>query len=149
MAGKLDRPSIAVPATGPDGPADPTVERMQKTLLDHTNLFSGGSFINAHSTLNFKGSAKELSTMLQELSEIDGTEISIRFSHEADPIFAAATDEGKTIEESRPWSIDHNGWANAQHLSVTIYLGDGAIKLDELHLPMIRGMTPKKPAPSR
>jgi hypothetical protein len=147
-AGTLDRPSIAVPAIGPDGAADPTVSRMRKTLQDHTTLFSGGSFVNAHSTLNFRGTAKELSTMLHELSEIDGAEISIRFSQGADILRPKVASEEESIDESSPWSIDHNGWANPQHLSVTIYLGHGAMKLDELQLPTIRGKMPKDATPT-
>jgi hypothetical protein len=85
--------------------------------------------------LNFGGDAKELSKLLQELSEIDGAELSICFAHEAG-------------EEPRQWSIDHNGWANPQHLQFTIYLGEGAVKLDELQLPMIRGRMRKDAVPS-
>ena len=85
--------------------------------------------------------------MLQELSEIDGAEISVRFSQGADLLRPTAPGEGKTIDESSQWSIDHNGWANPQHLSVTIYLGEGAIKLDELQLPTIRGRMPKDATP--
>jgi hypothetical protein len=122
-AGQLDRPEIAVQ------PEDRAATALREALLDHKDLFVGGSYINAHSTLNFTGDARKLSRMLEHLCSIEGTAISIRFSQ---PV----------VDADCQWSIDHNGWADADRLTVTIFLREGGVHLDELELPTIRGKIP-------
>ena len=133
LGGKLDRPSIAVP-TG-----DATGKQLQEALFDHKNLFAGGWFINAHSTLNYKADARKLSRMLEDLCAVEGAEISIRFSRSIGENQPSFVKDKKPAEAGCQWSIDHNGWADAHRLTVTILLGEGGVKLEELELPAFRG----------
>ncbi len=136
-AGKLDRPEIAVP------PEDQTAGDLREALLAHRHLFAGGSYINAHSTLNFKGDARNLSRMLEKLSAVEGATVSIRFSQNVmRENQKAVVKYNKPIEEGCQWSIEHHGWGDAGRLTVTILLGEGGVDLDELELPVIRGRKP-------
>jgi hypothetical protein len=132
-AGKLNRPEIAAP------PGDETANELREALLDHKNLFAGGSYINAHSTLNFKGDARKLSRMLEQLCAVEGAAISIRFSQNVSRNRRVIASDNKPVDAGCQWSIDHNGWADAGRLSITILVGDGGVDLEELELPAIRG----------
>ena len=145
LAGKLDRPSIAIPATG-EGVAsqqDPVCAGMHKVLTEHAKQFVSGRFINAHTTMEFCGTTAELNALLKELAAVEGAGLQIRFSKGADdPVNLIV----KTEDASPPyqWRIEHNAWAGDAHsLSITIYLGDGKIKVEEVQIPTIVG---KKPA---
>lgn len=149
LAGKLDRPSIAVPTVGQDtvgeksgaegvaGVPDPVCSAIQKVLSEHARQFVSGRFINAHSTLEFSGNTVELNALLKDLAAVEGAKIQIRFSKGTDQLLQR-TDPG---EDAPPyqWSIEHNAWGDAQLLTVTIFVGDGKIKIEDLRIPTIVG----------
>jgi hypothetical protein len=69
MAANLDRPSIADPQIA--GKSDPVVERIDRVLKSGA-AFTGGFFINSHSTLHYAGGTKGANALLEELAKIDG-----------------------------------------------------------------------------
>ena len=131
LGGNLKTPSISIPLSEPNGGQNPIAAEMNRVLADHQKQFVSGSFINARSTMYFTGNTVKLNAVLKDLAEVKGAVISIMFSKESG-----------VVEQPCRWSIDHNGWANAENLTLTVYLGDGSIQLDELVLPEIRGTTP-------
>lgn len=139
-AGKLDRPSISIPTVG-EGEAstpDRICSAIQETLNQHSKQFVSGRFVNAHSTMEFGGTAAELNALLKDLAVIEGAKIQIRFSEGSDDLLKPYVKaEGDKLPYQ--WKIEHNAWGDAQYLSITIFVGDGGIKVEDVQIPMIVG----------
>jgi hypothetical protein len=135
-AGDLTTPSISIPTVDgkPDGKPDPVVERMHRVLMAHAKEFTGGHFLNAHSVLHYGGGTKTVNALLAELSKINGAVLYVRLSKDAGVTRMLVGEKGPCS-----CSIDHNGWGDAQTISVTIYLGGEGVDLDGLALPAIQG----------
>lgn len=146
MAGKINKPSIAVPMDE-KGKPNPMVESLRKVFVDHEKDFANGRFINAHTVMNFRGDAKRLNRMIDELSKVEGAVVTIRFSNEdtAARMGTAGGDDG----DSQPcqWSIDHNGWADPNRLSLTVFLGDNTIRREDVIIPKRQGVGNHKQKP--
>jgi hypothetical protein len=104
MAMDLDKPSIAIPSEG--GKLDIVVERMQRVLAAHAKEFTGGTALNALSTLHFKGGTKTVNTLLDELSKVDGVTLNVRLSKAAGVTRMIVGERG-----SCSCSVQHNAWA--------------------------------------
>ena len=141
LGGNLKTPNIAIPKNESNGEPDPIVTAIQRVLTNHQKRFVSGSFINAHSVLHFNGDTHKLNSLLKDLSETDGAVISIVFSTDAG-IARVAFPDRDAADNPCGWSIDHNGWADAKRLTITIFPGDGGIRLEELVLPDLRGAKP-------
>jgi hypothetical protein len=146
LAGNLDRPSIAIPSTG-EGLAskqDPVCAGMQKALTEHAKQFIGGRFINAHTKMEFGGTTAELNALLKDLAAVEGAALQIRFSKGSDDPTVVVANGQDAAQPGFQWRIEHNAWVgDPQSLLITVYLGDGKIKLEEVQIPTIIG---KKPA---
>ena len=138
LGGNLKTPGISIPLDRPDGSENIVASKIHQVLVKHQNQFVNGSFINAFTTLNFKGNSEKLNSLLDDLAEIEGSKISILFSKEQGSGRIVFPAEGLQ-DEACQWSISHNGGAEAELVTLTIYLGDGVIELDQLRLPSIRG----------
>jgi hypothetical protein len=137
LGGNLERPSISIPTTGLEGKLDPVVEAMHKVLTSQEKQFAGGHFINAHSVLHYGGGTKTINALLDGLAKVEGGVVRIRF--EKGPGVARQPFSGKQQPEKPcDCSIDHNAWANAREMTVTIHLG-GDIDIDELVVPPFEG----------
>lgn len=137
LGGNLERPSISIPTTGLDGKRDPVVEAMHKVLTGQTKQFTGGHFINAHSVLHFGGGTKAINALLDGLAKIERATVHIRF--EKGPGVTQQPFAGKQQPEKPcDCSIDHNAWANAREITVTIHLG-GDVDVSQLVVPPIEG----------
>lgn len=139
LGGSLTSPGIAVPRNGPNGGENPVAAKIHETLMNHRTQFVNGWFVNSHSSMNFAGDTEELNSLLTDLSEIEGSKISIKFSNEkgvAQAKFAEAGAQNLACQ----WSISHDGSAQPEAVTMTIYLGDGLIQIDQLRLPTIRGV---------
>ncbi len=136
LAGDLTTPSISIPTVDgkPDGKPDPVAERMHRVLLAHAKEFTGGHFLNAHSVLHYGGGTKTVNALLDGLSKVDGATVLVRLSKDAGVTRMLVGEKGPCS-----CSIDHNGWGDAQVISVTIYLGGQGVDADGLDLPPIRG----------
>ena len=146
LGGNLDRPSISIPTTAPEGKLDSVVEAMHKVLTGQEKQFTDGHFINAHSVLHFAGGAKSINSILDGLAKIDGAVVNIRFEK------AAGVTQQPFAGKKKPdmpcdCSIDHNGWANAHEITVTVHLGGDNIDVSELEIPPIVGRA--KPLPQK
>jgi hypothetical protein len=143
LGGTLDRPGLSVPVK--DEQRDAVVFRLHEILYEHQAQFVTGHFVNAHSTMSFLGSTDDLSKLLAELSAVEGATISLRFSKargEASSPFA----KDQPAKPSR-WEIEHNAWSESpRKLTITVFLGDGAIDLEKLVLPDIVGRKPQPPS---
>ena len=142
LGGNLKEPSIAIPSH--DGEHDAVAWAIQKALKSHEKEFAGGHFINAHSVLHFAGGTKTINGLLEDLSEIEGAVIRIRFSKDgavAQKIFPGGDDSEKECD----LTIDHNAWGDAHQVSITIYLGSDRVEVDELAIPAIIGKAKAKP----
>jgi hypothetical protein len=131
-AGDLNTPSISIPYDG--GKPDPVVEKMQRVLASHTKEFTGGHYLNAHSVLHFGGGTKTINALLQELSKVDGVTLHVRLAKGPGVTRLLVGEKGPCV-----CSVEHNGWGNAQQISVTVYLGSEGVNADDLDLPAIQG----------
>jgi hypothetical protein len=144
LAGRLDKPSIVIPTTG-DGELrqqDPVCTAMHKVLSDHAKQFVSGSFINAHSTMEFGGSTADLNALLKDLAGVEGAKLQIRFAKSSDDPARMQLDD---VDGPLPyqWRIHHSAWVgDPQSLSITVYLGDGKIQAEDVELPTILGKQP-------
>jgi len=138
LGGNLKTPGISIPLDRPDGGENNVAVRINQVLVDHQTQFVNGSFINSYTSLNFKGNSEKLNSLLKELAEIEGSKISILFSKEKGIGRIAFPAEGLQ-DEACQWTISHNGRSDAELITLTIFLGDGLIELDQLKLPTIRG----------
>jgi hypothetical protein len=134
-AGDLDRPSISIPVF--EGKSDPVAKRMSEVLATHRKEFIGGHYINAHSTLDFAGGTKTINALLAGLSKVEGATIYVHFSKDegvSHRLFGKAPGD-------RPCacSLDHNGWANAQAIGITIYVSNPDLDICQLTMPAIQG----------
>jgi hypothetical protein len=141
-AGKMDQPSIAFPTTGEgaNGTPDPICTAIEKVLDKHAAAFVAGRFINAHSTMEFGGTTTQLNALLKDLADIAGAKFQVRLAEASE---SGLRLDGKDAHDDRPypWRIEHNAWGDAQYLSVTIFLGNGKIKLEDLQIPTIVGQS--------
>ena len=146
LGGNLKTPGISIPLDRPDGGENNVAVRINQVLVDHQTQFVNGSFINSYTSLNFKGNTEKLNSLLNDLAEIEGSKISILFSNEKG-LGRVAFPAAGLQDEACQWTISHNGRSEAELVTLTIYLGDGLIELDQLKLPSIRGAQPevKKP----
>lgn len=143
LAGKLDRPSISTPTVG-DAPTrvpDPICSAMQNALSQHAKQFVSGRFINAHSIMEFSGTTSELNTLLKDLAAIEGAKMQIRFAEGSDKLLQLDV-KGEGDKLPYQWRIEHNAWGDAQYLSVTILVGNGKIKVENVQIPTIVGHQP-------
>jgi hypothetical protein len=134
-AGNLDKPGISIPSTA-EGTLDATAAAMNAVLKEHREQFVGGHYINTHSILQFEGGTKTINSLLAELSKIEGSILRVKFSSGSEFVESLPG----AGEPPRPYDcvIEHNAWANADSLGITIYLG-GNVSLEDLSLPAIRG----------
>jgi len=130
-AGNLDKPSIAVPASDPVGAG------MYRVLMAHEKEFTGGFYVNTHSTLHYAGGTKTINALLADLAGVDGAVVNICFSKEAGAT-RWFTNE-KAADRPCDVSIDHYGWGVSGSINLTIYLGGKAFEPGELVIPSIRG----------
>lgn len=144
LAGTLDKPSIAIPTKGEGAEAqqDPVCVQLHQVLTDHAKQFVTGQFINAHTTMDFGGKTEELNKLLAGLAAVDGARLHIRFTDGNDET-AAVTGLKRDVQPGVQWRISHNAWAGDAHgLSITIYVGDGQIKIGDVQIPTIIGEKP-------
>ncbi len=99
-----------------------------KVLTQHPEEFQGGEFINASTTLRYKGPVESLNRFLAGLATCAGLRIQVTF---------ARNQEGD-------WQVRHNGWGDPDRIQVTIYTGAQDFRVEDLSLPEIRG-TPLQP----
>lgn len=137
MAGKLRKPGIAIPSDSKSEQIDPTAAAINKVLGTHEKQFVDGHFINAHTALHFNGGTKTINALLDELSQIDGAVLRIRFWKEFD-LVAPSSVKIKTQPKICDCVIDHNAWADAHAVTITICPG-GEVILGDLVFPTIRG----------
>lgn len=162
LAGKLERPSLSMPA-------DRAVPREGRTTVlgvldDRRFHYVSGYFVNWSTVLYYSGNTADLNRFLDELSKIDGTRLLIRFSQgsaEAEQPFGwvpkpagQQLKDGETAGYTRradppfpapvwQWRVDHVGLGElSRQLTITIQLGDGKIDLETLTIPLIRGAAP-------
>jgi hypothetical protein len=146
LRGELKRPGIAVPSSGPEGQPDATVAAMNKVLQAHDKEFVGGHFINAHSVLHFNGGAKLINSLLDELSQIEGAVVRVRFSKEAGRLVSPFIDKVKQ-PKTCDCVVDHDGSGDARAMTLVIYTGGEDLDLDDLVIPEIKGTAePIEPA---
>lgn len=137
LAGTLERPSISIPTVG-DGKPDPVCSAIRETLSRHARQFVSGRFINAHSTMEFGGTAVELIALLKDLAAIEGAKLLVRFSEGSDNLLKSdVKSDGNTLPYQ--WVVKHNAWGDAQYLSVTILVGAGGLKAEDVQIPTIIG----------
>ncbi len=119
LAGTLERPSLAFPAA-----VDPAWQAaVIKVLNERPAEFIGGDFINASTTLRYKGPVESLNRFLAGLAGCAELRIHLRFSPDLDCT----------------WKLEHNGWSDAKDVYVTVHIGNGGLPLDGLQVPVIRG----------
>jgi hypothetical protein len=111
---------------------------MNKVLQAHDKEFAGGHFINAHSVLHFNAGAKLINALLDELSQIEGAVVRVRFSKEAGQVVSPFIDKAKQ-PKACDCVIDHNGSGDARVLTLMIYTGGEDFDLDDLVIPEIKG----------
>jgi hypothetical protein len=143
MGGTLSRPGIAIPSADGNGKLDPTAAAMNQVLGKHEKQFAGGHFINAHSVLHFSGGTKTINALLDELSQVDGAVLYIRFSKDGGS-FASPFGDKKGHPTQCDCTIDHNAWANACAVTIRIYLGGDNVTLEDLSFPAIKGSAKPK-----
>ncbi len=136
LAGDLTTPSISIPTVGgkPDGKPDPVAQQMHGVLMSQAKEFTGGYFLNAHSVLHYGGGTKTVNALLDGLAKVQGATVLVRLSKDAGVTRMLVGEKGPCS-----CSIDHNGWGDAQVITVTIYLGGAGVDADGLSLPPIQG----------
>ena len=132
MEWELRQPSIAVPADGEK--PDVVVDRLQKILMGHSKEFIGGRALNARSLLHFRGGARTINVLLDELSKVEGATLFIRLSRSPDVLSMAIGKDGPGS-----CSVEHNGWSNPREITLTIHLDDKGLDPGALSLPRIQG----------
>lgn len=115
LAGKLDRPSLSFPSGFENR------EAIMKVLSSPDFKYAGGSFVNAHSILNYQGGAAPLNEFLVRLAACKGVKVSVSFS----PL------EGDAATTA--WTLDHNAWGDP--LAFHIKVNTGLIKEAEVKVP--------------
>jgi hypothetical protein len=138
--GTLPRPGIAQP-TGVD------LSQVREVLARKDFKYATGWFINAHSVLCYEGDAGDLSRFLQGLAECENATVSLRFSRELGESRSPFVDK-ESAPRSCQWRVEHNAWVDADHLTVTVYVGDERIDLEKLALPAWRGGKAGPPVPA-
>jgi hypothetical protein len=138
LRGELKRPGIAVPSSGPESQPDATVAAMNKVLQAHDKEFAGGHFINAHSVLHFNGGAKLINALLDELSQIEGAVVRVRFSKEAGNVVSPFIDKARQ-PKTCDCVVNHNGSGDGRAITLIIYTGGEDVDLDDLVIPEIKG----------
>ncbi len=119
LAGTLDRPSLALPAT-----ADPELRaRVMRVLAESAETYLGGRFIHAVTTLRYGGDVGALNRFLAGLAGCPGVRLRISLVRDLEA----------------DWVLQHNGWGNAFELNVQVHLGSTRIRLEELQIPGITG----------
>ena len=147
LAGVLDRPGISIPSIQRNGEFvhDPVALALHGVLAQQNRRYAGGYFVNAFTSLRFRGTADDLSDFLQNLSEVSGAALSIRFSQTMDSADSAHFERTLSRRDFQ-WRVEHRGWDDPHAVTVTIRLGEQGIDLADLVLPKIRGDQPDQPA---
>ena len=143
LGGNLRSPQIAIPVTGEQGEQDATASAINKVFQSHQKEFSGGHFINAHTVLYYRGGTKTINSLLAGLSKIEGAVVRVRFAKSAGSVIQPFPGPQPPSEDTDV-EIDHNAWADAQAIHITIYLGSDRVNLDELELPALRGSADRR-----
>jgi len=138
MAGKLDRPGIAIPGSGADGKSDPVVLGMNRVLASHAKEFTSGYFVNSYSILHYEGGTKTINALLDELARSGGVTLDVRFSRSPTNVPAWFPGE-KPAAATWACSIEHDAWGSARTITLTINLGADGLDLGGLLIPSIRG----------
>lgn len=139
LGGNLKTPGISIPLDRPDGGENIIAAKINQTLGNHQAEFVNGSFVNSNSSMNFRGNTEKLNSFLKDLSEIEGSKVTIKFSNDKGVGHFVFPEAGNP-DQACQWSVFHNGWSQPHGITMTIYLGDGLIQLDQLNLPSIRGI---------
>ena len=118
---------------------------MNEVLQSHEKEFTGGSFLNAHSVMYFGGGTVGVNALLGDLAKVEGVTVLVRFSKETGVTRWMFPGKDTPADRQCDCEVDHNGWADAQVVTLTIYLGGGRIDPDALEVPPITGQAGGKP----
>lgn len=129
LGGWLEQPSISI--------GDATDRQLFQVLNHEKFQFVGGFFINWNTTLAYAGNADNLNAFLEKLAKIDSINVAVRFSKHPGGI-ANPFPLPEKEADVRPcqWKIEH--WAGMKKVTVEIFVGEGAIDVEQLRLPEIK-----------
>jgi hypothetical protein len=147
MGGLLKEPSLSFSVPAATGTAElgktkmpEPLQKLLNVLSDKKRKFVGGYFINWETHLYYAGDASQLDRFLDELAKAGGR-IHLQLSKAASGTMLKLGDD---VMQSGPaqWEVAHNSSLGDDRFDVTIYLGDGKIDVEKLHLEL-RSQTPK------
>jgi hypothetical protein len=124
LAGKLDRPGLALPKDFPVA----TSTNLMAALQRPDGKFLGGTFFNSDTHLKYGGDTQALNLFLEALTKCPGLTLSIRFyRYDGDGELS--------------WAVDHSAWREPKNVCVRVNLNAKHIKLDDLAVPDTNGPT--------
>lgn len=93
-----------------------------RVLTQHPSEFRGGDFVNAHTTLRYRGDTPSLNRFLEGLVACLELEVEVAF---------------RRLPDATAWTVDHDGWVSPRRLLVAISVNSKAIELEQLRIPAI------------
>ncbi len=141
MGGLLKQPGLAFSTSASTGAAElgkaklpAQTQKLINVLSDKKQKFVGGYFINWETHLYYAGDAAHLDRFLDELAKAGGR----IHLHLSKAMSGTTLKMGDDVMESGPaqWEVAHNPFLGDDRFDVTIYLGDGKIDPEKLHLEL-------------
>ena len=125
----LEHPSLAMPEGLDAG-------RLMETLSRPDFTFVTGWFINAHTVMFYTGDADQLSAFLEAVTQHSRLAVHLRFSAEVGEASSRfPLGERGVVTAPCQWSVDHQGWGTGDAITVTVFLGDGTIRPEQVVFP--------------
>jgi len=140
MAGLLKEPGLSLSAPASTRLSNvktpENVKRLLSVLRSKKQKFVGGYFVNWETHLYYAGETSKLDQFLDDLATAGGR-IHLHFSKKVN---GTRLDLGGEVMDSDPaqWEVAHDPNLGEDRFDVIIFLGDGKIDLEKLHLPEMR-----------
>ena len=116
LAGKLDTPGVALPA------GYPATRQVMAALNRKGVTFVDGHFINAWTSLRYRGDTQAASQFLEDLVACPGVTLFVSF---------------KQLPDDVDWRVGHD--ANANRFQVELNPASKRLDLEKLHIPPAKG----------
>ncbi|MCC2669844.1 MAG: hypothetical protein K0Q72_2315, partial [Armatimonadetes bacterium] len=125
LAGSLDRPGIAFAGSYPAAAR----EKVMAVLDRKDAKFVDGNFVNAWTSLRYRGDVRAANMFVGELAGCPGVTVSVSL---------------KRLPEDCDWRVGHD--AHTNRFQIEVNLASPRLELEELVIPATKG--PELPAPA-